>query len=315
MMAVKNKLLIAAAFCSIAAGAQAQVKKKSPPKKTNTAPAAAVRRVTPDFVKSPDNLDYKWIVLGSGTQAAAVGDYGEMHVIFKIGDTVMINTAEMNNHIPVTQQITAPGIKGDLMEGLVRMRSGDSAVFRMPADTFAQRAHQPKPEWVKKGDYVTWEIRMVRVMTKAQMDADIAAKEQRQNAIDDARLQEYFRKHNITDVHKTASGLCYTIRKEGIGPKPAAGQTVTVNYTGQNCDGAKFDSNTDPAFNHVEPFSFVIGKRNVIRGWDEAVAVMNAGMKATFYIPSSLAYGERGAGPKIGPNEILIFDIELLSFK
>jgi FKBP-type peptidyl-prolyl cis-trans isomerase FkpA len=271
--------------------------------------------VTTDFVKASNNLDYKWVILGSGKQAAAIGDFGEMHVIFKIGDTAMINTAEMNNNIPVSQQISAPGMKGDLMEGLVRMKAGDSAIFRMLVDTFAVRAHQPKPTWVKPGDYVTWEIKMVRVMTKTQMENEIAQKEKTQNTIDDALLQGYFKSNNIQNLKKTTSGLYYTVSKEGSGLHPKTGQEVTVNYTGQNLKGEKFDSNVEASFNHVEPFAFALGKHNVIKGWDEAVAIMNAGMKATFYIPSSLAYGERGQGPKIGPNEILIFDIELLSFK
>ncbi len=74
-------------------------------------------------------------------------------------------------------------------------------------------------------------------------------------------------------------------------------------------------SNEDPSFGHVEPFSFGLGQHNVIKGWDDALAIMKKGMKATFYIPSPLAYGANGPSPKIGPNAILIFDIELLSFK
>ena len=267
------------------------------------------------FTKSPDGLDYKIITKGTGTQTPKPGDLAEMHVKFKIGDTVMINTYEMNNQKPVTQQCQPPGMKGDLMEGLMKMRAGDSMVFRMLMDTLAVRANQPKPAWAKPGDYAVWEIKMVSVKTKAQADAENAKKEGAQLAIDDKILQNHFKSKGIKNVKKMPSGIYYVVQKPGAGLSPKSGQKVSVNYTGQDLKGEKFDSNVDPSFNHVEPFSFDLGKHNVIKGWDEAVAIMKKGMKATFYIPSSLAYGSNGAGAKIPANAILIFDIELLSFK
>jgi len=105
------------------------------------------------------------------------------------------------------------------------------------------------------------------------------------------------------------------ISKPGTGPNAAAGQKVTVNYTGINMAGETFDSNVDPKFNHVEPFNFDLGNHSVIAGWDEGVALLNKGSKATLYIPSGLAYGPMARGPQIPANSILIFDIELLDFK
>jgi FKBP-type peptidyl-prolyl cis-trans isomerase FkpA len=267
------------------------------------------------FVKDASGLECKWVTHGTGTQVAAVGSFADINVIFKIGDSTLVNTYEQNNHLPVTQQITAPGMKGDFMEGVAKMKAGDSAVFRMLVDTFAARAHQPKPVWAKSGDYIRWEVKVVQVMTKEQMDAEEAKKYKVQNDADDKILQAYFKSHNIKGAKKTASGLYYTVSKAGSGAHPKSGQQVTVNYTGQNLKGEKFDSNVDPSFNHVEPFSFPLGQHSVIKGWEEAAALMNNGMKATFYLPSSMAYGAKGQGGKIGPNEILIFDIELLSFK
>ncbi len=268
-----------------------------------------------DFVKSPDGLDYKIVTKGTGTITPQPGDMGEMHVKFRIGDTVMINTIEMNHGQPVPQQFQQPSMKGDLMEGLMRMKAGDSVVFRMLMDTLVARAHQPKPAWVKPGDYAVWEVKMVNVKTKAQAEAEAKNKEATQTAADDKLIQAYFKSKGIKNAKKAPSGFYYVIQKPGAGLGPKAGQKVTVNYTGQNLQGEKFDSNVDPSFGHVEPFSFDLGKRNVIRGWDEGVALMKKGMKATFYFPSALAYGDRGAGDKIPPNAILIFDIELLSFQ
>lgn len=267
------------------------------------------------FTLDPNGLEYKLITAGTGSRTAQVGDFADMHVIFKIGDTVMINTYEMNNNQAVTQQLQTPTMKGDLMEGLIKMKAGDSMVFRILMDTLAARANQPKPQWAKPGDYATWEVKMVSVKSKEEMEKATAQQEGAQKAIDDKKIQDYFKAKGIKNAKKTASGLYYVIHTPGTGANPKAGQNVTVNYTGQNLDGEKFDSNTDPAFGHTEPFSFNLGKGGVIKGWDEGVALMKKGTKATFYLPSPLGYGERGSGPKIPGNAILIFDIELLDFQ
>ncbi len=116
-------------------------------------------------------------------------------------------------------------------------------------------------------------------------------------------------KHGDTVV--TASGLMYIDTKMGSGAMPKSGQTITVNYTGQLLDGKKFDSNIDPSFHHVEPFSTAIGVGQVIKGWDEGMLTMKTGGKRRLIVPADLAYGPRGMG-EIPPNSPLIFDVELV---
>ncbi len=105
------------------------------------------------------------------------------------------------------------------------------------------------------------------------------------------------------------SGLQYKILTEGKGPKPAATDTVVCNYKGTLIDGTEFDS----SYKRGQPATFPVG--GVIKGWTEALQLMPVGSKWQLFIPSSLAYGERGAGGEIGPDATLIFEVELISIQ
>jgi len=110
-------------------------------------------------------------------------------------------------------------------------------------------------------------------------------------------------------VKTTPSGLQYKVLKEGAGKNPAATDTVVCNYRGTLLDGTEFDS----SYKRGEPAEFPLSR--VIAGWTEGVQLMKEGSKYQFFIPSSLAYGTRGAGGTIGPDETLIFEIELIKVK
>ena len=107
-------------------------------------------------------------------------------------------------------------------------------------------------------------------------------------------------------VKTTASGLQYKVLKEGSGPTPKPTDTVKVNYRGTVLDGTEFDS----SYKRGEPASFPVNR--VIKGWTEALQLMKVGSKYQLFIPAALAYGGRGAGSDIGPDAMLIFDVELL---
>ena len=109
----------------------------------------------------------------------------------------------------------------------------------------------------------------------------------------------------------TESGLAYFMIKEGEGEQVKAGKTVSVHYTGKLADGTKFDSSHD----RNAPIEFPLGEGRVIPGWDEGIALLKVGGKATFIIPPHLAYGARGAGGVIPPNATLIFEVELMEVK
>jgi FKBP-type peptidyl-prolyl cis-trans isomerase len=105
------------------------------------------------------------------------------------------------------------------------------------------------------------------------------------------------------------SGLQYKILSEGTGPKPAATDSVVCNYKGTLLDGTEFDSSAK----HGGPATFPVS--GVIKGWTEALQLMPVGSKWQLYVPSDLAYGQRGAGGGIAPNSTLIFEVELVSIK
>lgn len=107
-------------------------------------------------------------------------------------------------------------------------------------------------------------------------------------------------------VKVTDSGLQYKVVKAGEGDSPGTDDSVKVNYEGKLIDGTVFDS----SYERGEPVTFPVGA--VIPGWTEALQLMKPGSEYMLYIPAKLAYGERGAGAKIGPNETLVFKVELL---
>jgi FKBP-type peptidyl-prolyl cis-trans isomerase FklB len=108
-------------------------------------------------------------------------------------------------------------------------------------------------------------------------------------------------------VKTTASGLQYKVIEAGKGKTPGATDKVRVNYRGSLVDGTEFDS----SYKRGKPAEFPVN--GVIKGWTEALQLMKEGAKYQLFIPAELAYGERGAGPVIGPNATLIFDVELIA--
>jgi FKBP-type peptidyl-prolyl cis-trans isomerase FklB len=144
------------------------------------------------------------------------------------------------------------------------------------------------------------------------LQKDLAAKQQeRMRGLADknkkegeAFLAENRKKEGVTTL---PSGLQYMPLTEGKGKQPKATDTVTVQYRGMHINGAEFDS----SYKRGQPVTFSLNQ--VIKGWTEGVQLMKEGGKLKLFVPSDLAYGERGAGPQIGPNATLIFEIELLS--
>ena len=150
--------------------------------------------------------------------------------------------------------------------------------------------------------------------TLNELQADLRKKQEQevqQVAETNKKEGEAFLAANKTKAGVVAlpSGLQYKILQEGTGPKPTAADTVTVNYRGTLVNGTEFDS----SYKRGQPASFPVG--GIIKGWTEALLLMPVGSKWQLFIPPDLAYGQRQAGPTIGPNSTLVFEVELLSIQ
>lgn len=199
-----------------------------------------------------------------------------------------------------------------IMEALGMMRQGDEVELINPSSlAFGDKG---RPGMVEPFTALHYFVRLTSVKTKAENDKEIEAKRKNEAAILEAtRLQEasilakYIADNEIT-VEPTASGLYFISTLEGEGEQAVAGKKVKVHYTGTLLDGTKFDSSVD----RDEPFEFVLGRGQVIKGWDEGIAMLKVGGKATLILPSSMAYGARSTGALIKPYTPLKFDVELL---
>jgi FKBP-type peptidyl-prolyl cis-trans isomerase FklB len=148
------------------------------------------------------------------------------------------------------------------------------------------------------------DIRQTLTALKEKMMAKQAAAAEADAKAGDTFLADNGKKPGIVT---TASGLQYKVNSSGKGKQPKATDTVSVNYRGTLVSGKEFDAS------HGTPVTFPVN--GVIPGWTEALQLMHEGDKWTLYIPAKLAYGDQGAGPDIGPNQTLIFDVELVSVK
>ncbi|MCA9399815.1 MAG: FKBP-type peptidyl-prolyl cis-trans isomerase, partial [Candidatus Omnitrophica bacterium] len=158
---------------------------------------------------------------------------------------------------------------------------------------------------------VTGEEAQVLMQELAQNVQQKVIKQQKEISTKNAEESEAFLAANKEKegVKTTESGLQYLVLSEGDGPTPTAASRVKVHYSGTLIDGTEFDS----SYKRGQPAVFPVGA--VIKGWTEALQMMKVGSKYKLFIPSNLAYGKQGAGAIVGPNAVLIFEVELLGIE
>ncbi len=312
--------MVAALATAPSTASHAQAKKKPVSKIAPTKKQPATKTVVKDsnaitadgYTHLPSGLEYKIARHGVGKKHPNVRDHLEMHVHVHIKDSTIFDSRKMNNGNAVPFQVQPPSFRGDFIEGLMLMVAGDSCLLRLPVDSIISQNKQLMPG-MKAGDVLEYDVVLVSVMTNAEYKKDQYDRTEAQKKLDSIRFEDYFARNSIV-AKRTPSGLYYTIANEGSGETAKPGQVLSVFYTGRFLEGKTFDSNKDPEFHHPEAFPVTLGRGGVIKGWEEGLALLKAGSKATLYIPSYLAYGLQG-NSNIPPNTVLVFDVEIASIK
>jgi FKBP-type peptidyl-prolyl cis-trans isomerase len=228
---------------------------------------------------------------------------------------LMIDLSDSNNSkMPIVKILMEKG------------KEGDSVTMFIHSDSIFAKG-QPRPPFIEEGSSVRQEMKIIKHFTKTEAEAKQKAMQQeymdkmmKQQADEEAQSAKisveqveyiektYLPEKGITDFKKTASGLFYKVDKQGK-TDIEAGDKVKVHYEGTLLmTGEKFDASYDRG----EPFEFPIGQQQVIQAWDEGIPLIGRGGKGYLYIPSNLAYGARGAGAAIGPNQMLVFKVEVM---
>jgi FKBP-type peptidyl-prolyl cis-trans isomerase len=257
-------------------------------------------------------------VQGSG-RPIVKGDFVKINLTVSSIDGKKIFSTLDKNH-PITFEFGKPFDTKGLDEAISQMKKGSKATILVPSSMgFGEKGKKDMSgqDIIAPFSPIIYDVELLDLQTKAEHEK--AAKEEEANAKkmaaeaqakEPALIAQYLKDHNIT-AKPTATGLYYIEKVKGKGARAMAGKKVKVQYTGKLFNGKVFDSSVDKK--PSTPYEFTLGQGQVIPGWDEGIALMNAGGKATLIVPSKLAYGERGAGSDIPAYTPLVFDVELVS--
>ncbi|MGV3706770.1 MAG: FKBP-type peptidyl-prolyl cis-trans isomerase [Arcticibacter sp.] len=313
-----NILLALLFLLSVQVSAQSK-KKASKSKKAQTAVAQS------KAVVMPNGVSYE-IFTPNASEKIKMNDVITFNFIQKTDkDSVLFNSFEAGR--PVTIAVDSSRNIADLMYFFPLMGEKDSALVKIPADSLFKDGQMERPSFFPAGSSLQFVIRVDKVqsmeqaMSERQKMMDAQAKTADSLKVNEVSILEAFVSKNQLKMMSTPSGLRYTVLRPTTKVRPVAGDTVYVNYIGRTLSGKLFDSSIEaeakkggleqPGRNY-EPISFVVGEGEVIPGWDEGLLLLNEGSKARFLIPSSLAYGPRGAGQDIAPFSTLDFEVELV---
>ncbi len=289
-----------------------------------------------EFVTSETGLEYSKIREGSGEKPND-GEFLLLNVSYSdANENVMFSSADRGGALPLNYVDSIFKNNGSLEEGFKLLGKGDSIILKISAEKiFKESFKQPLPDTIPGESIITVYMGVQDILNQEQFQdyrmeqsqkARAKAEEDSKNQVAaDAKTIEDYLIENDIEAESTPEGLYYIITKKGNGEQPKNGNTVEVNYTGKLLDGTVFDTNLEEEAkaggvykagrDYSLPFEFPLGQGRVIKGWDIGIGLLNKGAKATLYIPSGLAYGARGAGADIGPNTVLMFDVELVNFK
>jgi FKBP-type peptidyl-prolyl cis-trans isomerase FkpA len=264
-----------------------------------------------DYIRNEDGLIYRIINAGEGEKITHK-TYLKIHQSMEVGDSVFYSTFGKIPSYGLFDSLPNP--THDFLDIIDQMRVGDSAIIIRSVDTLSKRGALQLNDVFRKGGKMKVKIKILALYdTEDQLQEDRQREFEAYKKREIEELATWLEKQNIKGFRKAPEGVFIKTENEGSGIKVDSTMQVTVNYTGSLLNGTVFDSNVDSTFEHVEPFKFAVGLRQVIEGWDIALKNMKVGEKAKIYIPSLLAYGMQGSGSKIPPYSHLMFDVEVLA--
>ncbi len=283
-----------------------------------------------EYKKSSDGMEYK-IVRNGSTTLLQYGQYIELHFtsLFSHDGKDSVLTETRNGSGSQIMAFDSTNIPPTYFNIIKEMNEGDSLSARTLVDSVFKQDLAAMPSYLKKGDFLYTNIAIINVY-KTKAEADVVIKKNQEKAKeaaalkvkfqavdDDLAISNYIVTNNIKAT-KTPSGVYVSITKEGVGPVINNKQIVKLMYRGKTLKGLVFDTNMDDSKGHQDPLTANVSEdrslgNGVIQGMVDALRTMKKGTKGSMFIPSGLAYGPRGAGGDIGPNENMIFDVEILS--
>lgn len=241
------------------------------------------------------------------------GEYAYIHYVQRLDDSTL-NTSRQMGDVQKIQLFSEEQLKNEpnaLQEGLSFMSKGDSLSVYIPIDSLPQDRIPPN---FKNYNNLIVDIYLQDIKTEAdfqaEMDAQralLAAKTNEVKEMVEQTAKDYSDGKLKDQLVVSETGLKYIIHEEGTGSKNQKGETVYVDYYGALTDGKEFDN----SFKTGQPLPLKLGSNSVIAGWEEGIAYLNKGAKATLFIPYELAYGEAGRPPQIPPKSELIFYVEI----
>jgi FKBP-type peptidyl-prolyl cis-trans isomerase len=257
------------------------------------------------FKTTEGGIYYRFYKRNKKGPKANLKDVVQLNLSFKTEkDSVIFSTLHpAGKHIEFT--IKEPTHNGDIMEGFLMMSPGDSVVFYVPIDSMYKEF---RPDFAKTGTYMKYEVRLKRIFTPEEYDQ--WKNENRKESIetDLVTIKNYLQEKGLLDSAKLLDNIYMVWLGLGSGHKVQDELKLTFHYKGWLLGGKEIDN----SYQRKQPINFVIGNGEVIEGWDLAAKHMREGDSVRIFIPSALAYGEKGAGYVIPPNAILQFDMKLL---
>jgi len=263
-----------------------------------------------EFKTHEKGFSYQFIVENSDSSKPKVNEVIELYMDYYFnGDSLIYSSSELGQ--PIRMKLKRAEPNGETIDdALALMHIGDSAHFRVNANIFyTVTKHTDVPQFVNQTDFLEFRIRLVRAIDVEQYTKEHEEKPVLTKEAETERLDRFLKMTNI-ESKPSSSGVYITETQKGQGAKAQKGDTVSVHYMGAFVDGKSFSNTYDSG----RPFTFILGKDELIAGFEESIYTMQKGGRYTVVIPSEMAYGEKG-NEIIPANTTLVFEIDLLDIR